>query len=107
MELKEKFAQKMLDGKLNHLPIKESYELYKAGIIVPTREHYVISLEEFDEWDYKGSEVEYYIKECLKEYKDLEEAFDNDLIEIGDDYDHFEEFTYGLFPAPTYIELIK
>lgn len=102
----EKYAQKMLEEKLDFLPIGDAYELYKQGIILETREHYVISVEEFEEWDFEGKETEFYIKEILKDYPSLEEAV-NRVIEIGDDYDHFDEFTYGLFPAPTYIDLIK
>ena len=106
MNLKERFAQKMLDGKLNHLPVEDAYELYKQGIIIPSEEYYCISVEEFEEFNYKGDETEFYIKQILKEYDSLEDAVGS-LIEIGDDYDHFDEFTYGLFPAPTYMELIK
>ncbi len=106
MELKEKFAQKMLDGKLNHLPIEDAYKLYKQGIIIPSRDSYVISIEEFEEWNYEGDQTEFYIKEILDTYSSLEKATGR-IIEIGNDYDHFDEFTYGLFPAPTYMELIK
>ena len=105
--LKEKFAQKMLDEKLNHLPIEDAYVLYKRGIVVPSEEYYVISVEEFNEWNYKGERTDFYIEECLNEYSSLNEALENELIEIGDDYDHFDEFTFGLFPAPTYMEMIK
>lgn len=106
-ELRKQFAQKMMNEKLNHLSIEDSYTLYKNGIVIPSSKSYVISIEEFNEWDFKGNEVDFYINECLNEYASLKIAFENELIEIGDDYDHFDEFTFGLFPAPTFMELIK
>jgi hypothetical protein len=71
-KLKQKFAQKMLDEKLDFLPLEESLQLVECDINLDTRFHYVCSIEE-----------------------------------IGDDYNHFEEFTHGICPAPTYIDLIK
>ena len=35
--LKEKYAQKMLEGKLDFLPLKEALELYNLGIKLETR----------------------------------------------------------------------
>ncbi len=106
MTLIEKYAQKMLDEKLDFLPIEDAHKLYEQGIIVPSREHYCISIENFTEFNGVGDETEFYIKEILETYSSLERA-QGKLIEIGDSYDLFEEFTYALFPAPTYIDLIR
>ena len=96
MDLKQKFAQKMLDEKLDYLPLEESLQLIEAGIVLETRFHYVCSIEEIgDEFD------------TPREFAEAALDFYTDGIEIGDDYDHFEEFTYGICPAPTYIDLIK
>jgi microsomal dipeptidase-like Zn-dependent dipeptidase len=37
----------------------------------------------------------------------IDDFYGDDHVAIGDDYDHFEEFTHGICPAPTYIDLIK
>ncbi len=97
-ELKQKFAQKMLDEKLDFLPLEESLQLVECDINLDTRFHYVCSVEEI------GDEYE-----TPREFAEaIHEVYGgSDGIEIGDDYDHFEEFTHGLCPAPTYIDLIK
>lgn len=106
--LREKFAKKMLDGKLDHLPFNDSMELFKSDEkIENSREWYVINKENFaDQEDYDIDEVDYYLNEIIKEFGSIEQAEDYAL-DIGDDYDHFDEFTLGVCPAPTYMELIR
>ena len=72
-----------------------------------TREWYVINKENFgDQDDYDIDEVEYYLDEVINEFGSIEDAEDY-AFAIGDDYDHFDEFTLGVCPAPTYMELIR
>lgn len=98
MDLKEKFAKKMLDEKLDFLPLEESLQLFEAGIELTTKFHHVCNKEELDEDGY----------ETAREYVDAcNEIYGSDRIEIGDDYDHFSEFTHSICPAPTYIDLIR
>ena len=37
MNLKEKFAQKMLEEKLDFLPLMDALELYKSGVKLETK----------------------------------------------------------------------
>lgn len=97
MNLKEQFAQKMLEEKLDFLPLEESLQLVESGVILETRFHYVCSVEELTEDGYNTP----------REYAEAsEEIFGEWGIEIGDE-ERFDEFTYGICPAPTYIDLIK
>lgn len=95
MDLKQKFAQKMLDEKLDFLPLEESLQLVEAGIVLETTFHHVCSVEEIGD-DYKTP----------REFAEAAIEFNGRGVEIGDDYDHFDEFTHGICPAPTYIDLI-
>lgn len=95
-KLKQKFAQKMLDERLDFLPLEESLQLVEADINLDTRFHYVCSVEEIGD-DY----------ETPREFAEAVQELYYEHITIGDDYDHFEEFTHGICPAPTYIDLIK
>ena len=96
-KLKQKFAQKMLDERLDFLPLEESLQLVECDINLDTRFHYVCSIEEI------GDEFE-----TPREFAEaIDEFYGDDHVAIGDDYNHFEEFTYGICPAPTYIDLIK
>jgi len=95
MELKEKFAQKMLDEKLDFLPLEESLQLKEAGIEVKTKFSWVCSIEEI------GDEFE-----TSREFAEAAiDFYGEDEIEVG--YDNHAEFTYDICPAPTYIDLIK
>lgn len=100
MNLKEKFAEKMLTEKLDFLPLEESLQLVENGIVLETKFHYVISVEEIDEDELENDEPRTWLNAH-------QEIFDEYSIAIGNDYDHFDEFTRGLCPAPTYIDLIK
>ena len=93
--LKEKFAQKMLDEKLDFLPLEESLLLKEAGIEVKTKFSWVCSIEEI------GDEFE-----TSREFAEAAiDFYGEDEIEVG--YDNHAEFTYDICPAPTYIDLIK
>jgi hypothetical protein len=86
----------MLDDKLDFLPLEESLQLIENGIVLKTMFHHVCSTEEI------GDEYE--------EPRDFVEAikmvYGDNHIKIGNSYNHFDEFTYGICPAPTYIDLI-
>ena len=102
MTLKEKFAQKMVEEKLDFLPLKESIELFNSGVTLETRFWWVCGSEELED------NGEYMTKEEI--LIALEEIYgeDNDYaLTIGDRYEQFDEFTLDLAPAPTYIDLIK
>lgn len=102
MDLKEKFAQKMLEEKLDFLPLNESIELHEAGTILKTKFSWVINSEELeDNGDGKTT------SELLKEYDEIY-GLENDWeLRVGKSDDEFDEFTLELCPAPTYIDLIK
>ena len=56
--------------------------------------------------------MNYVKKLTIKEKEDkvlllFEDDLKNKAIEIGNEYNHFDEFTLGICPAPTYIELLK
>lgn len=101
MDLKEKFAQKMLEEKLDFLPLKESMELADS-YNVETKFSWVARSEELED---NGSSMT--MEEIIKE---IETTYGLDCeyaLTIGKTYDEFEEFTIPLCPAPTYIDLIK
>ena len=103
-ELKQKFAQKMLDEKLDFLPLEESIQLVDCDINLDTRFSWVINVEELG-----TSEKEYYemtTEELLENYREVFGDSDYGL-KVGDSDQEFSEFTMGLAPAPTYIDLIK
>jgi len=100
--MKQKLAQKMLDEKLDFLPLKESIELYDSGVKLETRFSWVVRTEELENNGYDMTTEE--LLESIEELYGL----DNDYaLTIGDRYDEFDEFTLELCPAPTYIDLIK
>lgn len=99
MTTKEKFAQKMLDKKLDFLPLRYSLELQESGVEVKTKFMWVICVEEFPDHDELTTE------ELLERY--YESYGDDDChLTIGE-YDKFDEFTLELCPAPTYIDLLR
>lgn len=98
MDLKQKFAQKMLDEKLDFLPLEESLQLVEAGVELKTKFSWVCSFEEI------GDEFET-PREFAEAAIDLYGEYYG--VEIGNGYNHHEEFTYDICPAPTYIDLIK
>lgn len=102
MTLKEKFAQKMLEEKLDFLPLKESIELLDSGVKLETNFWWVCRNEELDDNGAYMTKEEVLIA--------LEELYGNGndyALTIGDRYTQFDEFTLELAPAPTYIDLIK
>ena len=102
-KLKQKFAQKMLDEKLDFLPLEESLQLVECDINLDTRFYWVINIEELGTDEKESSEM--ITEELLKSY---EEVFgDSDWgLKVGNS-EEFSEFTLELAPAPTYIDLIK
>jgi len=104
MEIKEKYAEKMLEEKLDFLPLKEALELYESGAKLETRFWWVINREELGTDEKEVDEMS--TEELLESY---EEVFGDDDygLKIGDRHEQFDEFTFELCPAPTYIDLIK
>jgi hypothetical protein len=100
MTLKQKFAQKMLDDKLDFLPLKESLELHDSGEVVETKFMWVSNVEEVPEHDELTTE------EILSELEEVYGVLNDYYVTIGDE-EKFDEFTLELCPAPTYIDLIK
>lgn len=96
-ELKKRFAKKMLDEKLDFLPLEESLQLKEAGIELKTKFSWVCNVEEI------GDEFET-DREFVNEALDF---YGPNGCEIGNGYSHYEEFTHEICPAPTYIDLIK
>lgn len=102
MNLKAKFAQKMLDEKLDFLPLIESIQLLESGVTLETKFHWVMRTEELGD-DYDEMTSPQLLEACDEIY-----GLDNDYaLRIGKSYDEFDEFTLELCPAPTYIDLIK
>lgn len=100
--LKEKFAKKMLDEKLDFLPFEESYQLFNSNEkIEKTRFSYVYNNEEL--WD-----IDLNNWNTIEEVKEeMIEVFGYEDFVIWKWYDEFDEFTTEVCPAPTYIDLIK
>lgn len=101
MSLKKKFAQKMLDEKLDFLPLKESIELKESGITLETKFNWIVRSEELED---NGQDMT--IEEILKEVEEIY-GLENDYALTVGDSEKFDEFTLELCPAPTYIDLIK
>jgi hypothetical protein len=100
---KEKFAQKMLDEKLDFLPLQESIDLLGSGIELETRFYWVINTEELGTDEKEPYEMD--IEELIENYKEV--FGDSDWgLRVGNS-EEFDEFTLELAPAPTYIDLIK
>lgn len=102
MELKEKFAQKMLDEKLDFLPLNESLQLFDSGVELKTRFWWVCRNEELED---NGNDMT--TEEIFSSLKEIYGDIDDYHLTVGKSYDEFDEFTLGLAPAPTYIDLIK
>jgi hypothetical protein len=101
-KLKQKFAQKMLDEKLDFLPLEESLQLVDADINLDTRFSWVCRTEELeDNGEYMTT------KELLSSLEEIYGEPDDYHLTIGKPYDEYDEFTLELAPAPTYIDLIK
>lgn len=102
-KLKQKFAQKMLDEKLDFLPLEESLQLVEADINLDTTLSWVINVEELGTDEKEPYEMT--TEELLESYKEV--FGDSDWgLRIGNS-EEFDEFTLELAPAPTYIDLIK
>ena len=102
-KLKQKFAQKMLDEKLDFLPLEESLELLDSGVELETHLSWVINVEELGTDEKEPYEMN--TEELLESYKEVFGDSDYGL-RIGNS-EEFDEFTLELAPAPTYIDLIK
>lgn len=102
-KLKQKFAQKMLDEKLDFLPLEESLQLVESDINLETNFFWVINVEELGTDDKKLYEMT--TEELLENYREV--FGDRDCgLRVGNS-EEFDEFTLELAPAPTYIDLIK
>lgn len=95
------YAQKMLDKKLDFLPLIDSYELLQAGIKLETMFSWVMHSEELTDNGYGKS-----LQELLLEYDEIYGEGNQDYLKVGKKYDEFDEFTLEICPAPTYIDLI-
>lgn len=102
MDLKEKLAQKMLEEKLDFLPLVESIGLYEAGFHIKTKFSWVVNSEELED-NGEGKEI----TEVLEEYDEIYGLENTWNLKVGKPDDEFDEFTLSLCPAPTYIDLIK
>jgi hypothetical protein len=102
-KLKQKFAQKMLDERLDFLPLEESLQLVECDINLETNFSWVINIEELgtDEKD----PYEMTTQELLENYREVF-GDSNYGLRVGNS-GQFDEFTLELAPAPTYIDLIK
>lgn len=106
MSLKEQYAEKMLEEKLDFLPLEESLELIKGGVKLETTMNYIAYTEEVE--DGYDCDLEYLFKELDEVYGvyDSEGRFiiDGYTLKLGAEEDSFERI---IAPAPTYIDLIK
>jgi len=104
MNLKENFAKKMLEEKLDFLPLKESLELYNSWIKLETKFYWIYDSEELsgDDWDleFRWDNLDEIKQEMMKVF--WEETF-----VVWNKYNEFAEFTAEICPAPTYMDLIK
>ena len=100
--MKKVLAQKMLDEKLDFLPLKESLELLNAGIKLNTQLSWVVCTEELEDNGYDMTP-----EQIVAEHAEIYGEDDREYLKIGNSYNEFDEFTLELCPAPTYIDLIK
>lgn len=100
--MKEKFAQKMLDERLDFLPLKESLELFESGIVLKTNLSWVVNSEEIEDNGYGMSK-----QEIIDAHAEIFGENDRNYLKVGKSYDEFDEFTLVICPAPTYIDLIQ
>lgn len=101
--MKNKLAKKMLKEKLDFLPLKESIELLNSGEIIETQFHWVVDVADLDE-DFIDNETDMFriVEEAENIY-----GINSEYLRVGKGYNEFDEFTFKLAPAPTYIDLIK
>lgn len=100
--MKEKLAQKMLEEKLDFLSLEDSLALYNSEPSVQTRFWWVARTEEIGDEVYNMNS-----EEIIAEIYEIYGEGNDYALTIGDENNHFQEFTYPLCPAPTYIDLIK
>jgi hypothetical protein len=100
--MKKELAQKMLDGKLNFLPLEDSIQLMESGHDIDTEFYWVIHSEELEDNGYGMSPAE-----LIDAHADIYGENDKDYLTVGNPHDTFDEFTLKICPAPTYMELIK
>lgn len=100
--MKEQLAQKMLDEKLDFLPLKESLELLNSGVKLDTEFSWVVCTEELEDNGYDMP-----VEQIIEEHALIYGEDDKDYLKVGKAYNEFDEFTLVLCPAPTYINLIK
>ena len=100
--MKDTLAQKMLDEKLDFLPLKESLELLNSGVRLDTEFSWVVCTEELED---SGDDMT--VEQIIEEHKLIYGEDDKNYLKVGKSYDEFDEFTLELCPAPTYIDLIK
>jgi hypothetical protein len=98
----EKLKQKMLDEKLDFLPLKESLELFDSGIKIDTMFWWVMSNEEIT-----GNGDDMTTEELFAEYEELFGMNNGDYLRIGRQGEEFDEFTLDLCPAITLGDLLK
>lgn len=102
MKLREELAQKMMDEKLDFLPLEDSLRLLEEGCKLNTMFSWVVCTEELEDCGYDMTPTE-----IIKEHADIYGENDRNYLKVGKSYDEFDEFTLELCPAPTYIDLIK
>jgi hypothetical protein len=100
--MKEKLAQKMLEEKLDFLSLKDSLALHNSEPRVQTRFWWVARTEEIGDKAFNMSS-----EEIIAEVYEIYGEGNDYALTIGCNHNHFQEFTYALCPAPTYIDLIK
>ena len=101
-DLKEKYAQKMLEEKLDFLPLKEALDLYESGVKLETRFWWVCRSEELED---NGDDMS--VEKILDSLEEIYGEPEDYHLTIGDRHEQFDEFTLELCPAPTYTDLIK
>lgn len=100
--MKEKFAKKMLEEKLDFLPLEESIALFDSGVELDTRFWWVCRSEELDN---NGDDMT--TEEIISSLEEIYGEPNNYYITVGKQYDEFDEFTLPLAPAPTLADLTK
>jgi len=100
--MKQRLAQKMLDEKLDFLPLKESLELLNSGVKLNTQLSWVVCTEELGDNGYDMTP-----EQIIEEHGKIYGKDDKKNLTVGNSYNEFDEFTLELCPAPTYIDLIK
>tara|TARA_R110000782_G_scaffold260726_2_gene352055 strand:- start:1332 stop:1649 length:318 start_codon:yes stop_codon:yes gene_type:complete len=98
----EKLKQKMLNEKLDFLPLKESLELFDSGIELNTMFWWVMHNEELEDNGFDKT-----AEELFAEYEELFGMNNRDYLRIGRQGEEFDEFTLDLCPAITLGDLLK